>query len=78
MLASKILRVKGEIIHDFLNEKYNCISLFVLINAFMTVRNYICKNLISVATRAPEAAVQTGIELGSECVEPRVPTLPNG
>lgn len=44
----------------------------------MPVRNYICKNLILVATRAPEATVQTGIELGSECVEPRVPTLPNG
>ncbi|XP_033341941.1 oxysterol-binding protein-related protein 9 isoform X2 [Megalopta genalis] len=33
--------------------------------------------LSHVATREPEATVETGIELGSECVEPRVPTLPN-
>ncbi|XP_012215655.1 oxysterol-binding protein-related protein 9 isoform X2 [Linepithema humile] len=33
--------------------------------------------LTHVADRAPEATVQTGIELGSECVEPRVPTLSN-
>ncbi|XP_014475737.1 PREDICTED: oxysterol-binding protein-related protein 9 isoform X1 [Dinoponera quadriceps] len=33
--------------------------------------------LSHVAARAPEATVQTGIELGSECVEPRVPTLSN-
>lgn len=44
----------------------------------MPVRSYISKNLILVAARAPEATVQTGIELGSECVEPRVPTLSNG
>ncbi|XP_076641611.1 oxysterol-binding protein-related protein 9 [Halictus rubicundus] len=35
------------------------------------------QSLSHVATREPEATVQTGIELGSECVEPRVPTLPN-
>lgn len=31
-----------------------------------------------VAARTPETTVQTGIELGSECVEPRVLALPNG
>nr|XP_034189094.1 oxysterol-binding protein-related protein 9 isoform X5 [Osmia lignaria] len=30
-----------------------------------------------VAAREPEAAVQTGIELGSECIEPRIPILSN-
>ncbi|XP_017879257.1 oxysterol-binding protein-related protein 9 isoform X2 [Ceratina calcarata] len=29
------------------------------------------------ATREPETTIQTGIELGSECVEPRVPILSN-
>lgn len=33
---------------------------------------------ILVAAGEPEETVQTGIELGSECMEPRVPTLPNG
>lgn len=33
--------------------------------------------LSHVAAGASEATVQTGIELGSECVEPRVPILPN-
>ncbi|KAH0955428.1 hypothetical protein HN011_006719 [Eciton burchellii] len=31
-------------------------------------------SLPRVAARTPEATVQTGIELGSECVEPRLPT----
>lgn len=38
---------------------------------------HVSPSLPHVAARAPEATVQTGIELGSECVEPRVPTLPN-
>ncbi|KAL0118802.1 hypothetical protein PUN28_009458 [Cardiocondyla obscurior] len=33
-------------------------------------------SLPHVDVEAPEATVQTGIELGSECVEPRVPKLP--
>lgn len=33
---------------------------------------------ILVTAREPEATVQTGIELGSECIEPRVPILANG
>ncbi|KAL6265329.1 hypothetical protein P5V15_002130 [Pogonomyrmex californicus] len=38
---------------------------------------HVSPSLPHVAARAPEATVQTGIELGSECVEPRVPTLTN-
>ncbi|EZA47806.1 Oxysterol-binding protein-related protein [Ooceraea biroi] len=38
---------------------------------------HVSPSLSRVATAEPEATVQTGIELGSECVEPRVPTLPN-
>ncbi|XP_012533366.1 oxysterol-binding protein-related protein 9 [Monomorium pharaonis] len=38
---------------------------------------HVSPSLPHVADRAPEATVQTGIELGSECVEPRVPTLSN-
>ncbi|XP_033192639.1 oxysterol-binding protein-related protein 9 isoform X1 [Bombus vancouverensis nearcticus] len=38
---------------------------------------HVSSSLSHVAVREPEATVQTGIELGSECVELRVPTLPN-
>ncbi|KAG5333063.1 OSBL9 protein, partial [Acromyrmex heyeri] len=38
---------------------------------------HVSPSLPHVAAGAPEATVQTGIELGSECVEPRVPTLSN-
>ncbi|CAK9805067.1 Oxysterol-binding protein-related protein 9 [Anthophora quadrimaculata] len=38
---------------------------------------HVSSSLSHVATREPDVTVQTGIELGSECVEPRVPTLPN-
>ncbi|XP_011155819.1 oxysterol-binding protein-related protein 9 [Solenopsis invicta] len=37
---------------------------------------HVTPTLPHVAAGAPEATVQTGIELGSECMEPRVPTLP--
>ncbi|KAK2585482.1 hypothetical protein KPH14_010138 [Odynerus spinipes] len=33
--------------------------------------------MIQVAAREPESTVQTGIELGSECTEARIPSLPN-
>ncbi|XP_011690301.1 PREDICTED: oxysterol-binding protein-related protein 9 [Wasmannia auropunctata] len=38
---------------------------------------HVSPSLPHAAAGAPEATVQTGIELGSECVEPRVSTLPN-
>ncbi|XP_053974681.1 oxysterol-binding protein-related protein 9 isoform X1 [Hylaeus volcanicus] len=38
---------------------------------------HVSSALDHVAAREPEAVVQTGIELGSECVEPRVPVLTN-
>ncbi|XP_017756318.1 PREDICTED: oxysterol-binding protein-related protein 9 [Eufriesea mexicana] len=38
---------------------------------------HVSPSLFHVADRQPEATVQTGIELGSECVELRVSTLPN-
>ncbi|XP_017796425.1 PREDICTED: oxysterol-binding protein-related protein 9 [Habropoda laboriosa] len=38
---------------------------------------HVSSPLSHVAAREPDATVQTGIELGSECVEARIPTLPN-
>lgn len=51
--------------------------VFHFINILMFMKNGILKILL-VAAGTPEATVQTGIELGSECVEPRVPILSNG
>lgn len=63
----------SRLIRDLLIEKSH-ISFFI----WMHWITMFLRSLIVVAAGAPEATVQTGIELGSECVEPRVPTLSNG
>ncbi|XP_020710765.1 oxysterol-binding protein-related protein 9 isoform X2 [Athalia rosae] len=38
---------------------------------------HVLPTITNAAVGDPEASVQAGIELGSECIEPRVPSLPN-